>query len=105
MDGTAPQCYAESMAEPRIFLSYAHADRAIAERLRASLEKRACVVYDPAHNGTPVNGFEARVEEAASASDHFVLLFGKHRDRDRAQELEWQVALETSWEDPSKKMI
>jgi len=96
------------MDAPTLFLSYASADRGIAERLRTGLEKHGCLVYDPAANGrfqVPATASYADLEEAAKRSDQFVLLFGKHRDRDRLQEQEWQAALEASWDDASKKMI
>ncbi len=98
------------MDAPRIFLSYARADRDIAERLRMSLEAYGCIVHDPAAAGGDLGGSRASVpyddlEEAAQKSDQFVLLFGEHRDRDVVQEQEWQAALEATWEDASKKMI
>jgi hypothetical protein len=89
---------------PNLFLSYAEADRKIGERLHASLERLGCTVHDPARAARTAD-FGTRVEQAVRGSDHFVLLFGRHRDSDRLQEQEWQVALEESWEHPDKGMI
>jgi len=88
-----------------LFLSFAHSDMELAERLHHHLELAGFAVQttpDSVRDGRPLG---REIERAMKSSDGIVLLVAGERPKDRRQDLEWQLALEAKWEDEAKPLI
>ena len=99
------------LAPMRVFLSYSHADKSFAAKLRRRLEENGLSFNDPgspfrAPTGSQVVGtsWRRRVEEAIRSSDAVLLLLSPRQKADELQQLTWMLALEAAWAD-SKPLV
>jgi hypothetical protein len=86
------------------FLSYAAADRKVAEKLKDELEKAGLSVW----SDTDIVAGERwrdRIESAIKSASEILVLIGPKNGDDPGQQFTWQVALETVWQDPGKRLI
>jgi hypothetical protein len=87
----------------QVFLSYSHADKSLAARLRRSLEEKGLSFNDPGANvGDP---WRQQLEGAIRSSDAILLLLSSRPRVDEQQQLTWRLALEAVWADPAKRLI
>jgi hypothetical protein len=89
----------------RVFLSYSHADKTLAARLRRGLEERGLSFSDPSEGMEAGTSWRQRVKEAIDSSDAILLLLGSHQKADERQQLTWMLALEAVWADSAKRLI
>src|SRR5947199_10824881 len=86
------------------FLSYASADRKVAEKLRVELGKAGIAVW----SDTDIVAGERwrdRIEDAIRSASAILVLIGPKNGDDPEQQFTWQMALETVWKDPNKRLI
>ncbi|PYQ58615.1 MAG: hypothetical protein DMF53_20120 [Acidobacteria bacterium] len=86
------------------FLSYASADRKVAEKLRDELGKAGIAVW----SDTDIVAGERwrdRIEDAIRSASAILVLIGPKNGDDPEQQFTWQMALETVWKDPNKRLI
>jgi TIR domain len=87
----------------QVFLSYSHADKRLAIRLRRSLEASGLSFSDPGEDvGT---SWRQQVEKAIRSSDAVLLLLGSPQKADEPQQLTWRLVLEAVWADAAKPLI
>lgn len=86
------------------FLSYASANRKVAEKLREELGKAGITVW--ADTGIASGErWRDRIEDAIRSASAILVLIGPKNGDDPEQQFTWQVALETVWQDPGKRLI
>jgi len=88
-----------------VFLSYSHADKSLAARLRRGLEDEGIVFNDPGESSKTGTSWRQQVEEAIRSADAILLLLNSRSKVDEPQQLTWRMALEAVWKDPSKRWI
>lgn len=88
-----------------VFLSYSHADKSFAAKLRRALEEEGVVFNDPGESRVNGSPWRQQVEEAIRSADAILLLLGPRQKVDEPQQLTWRMALEAVWKDPSKRWI
>jgi TIR domain-containing protein len=86
------------------FLSYASADRKVAERLRDELGKAGIQVWSDTDT-TAGEKWRQRIEDAIKSASAILVLIGPKNGDDPEQQFTWQMALETVWQDPGKRLI
>jgi hypothetical protein len=89
----------------RVFFSHSHADRALAARLRRSLEEEGVTFNIVDEPPVPGNGWRSQVEEAINSADAILLLLSSPTKVDEPQRLSWMLALQSVWENPAKRWI
>jgi hypothetical protein len=106
-EGSPETCYTgkseRSLAPMRVFISYSHADKNIAAKLRRSLEERGLSFKDPGANGG--DSWRQQLEGAIRSADVILLLLSPRQRIDEQQQLTWRLALEAVWADPAKRLI
>lgn len=88
-----------------IFLSYASANRKVAEKLRDELGKAGIAVWSDANTLSTGERWRDRIEDAIRSASAILVLIGPKNGDDSEQQFTWQVALETVWQDPGKRLI
>lgn len=88
-----------------VFLSYSHADQALAARLRRALEKKGLSFNDPVETPATGTSWRQQVEEAIRSADAILLLLSSRKKVDEHQQITWMVALQAVWANPAKLMI
>ena len=88
-----------------VFLSYSHADKKVAERLREALEKRGLSVWSGAQGSHTPSDWRRRIEEAIHSAREILVLLGSRNGADEEQDFTWRTALEAVWGDPRKRLI
>jgi TIR domain-containing protein len=86
------------------FLSYASANRKVAEKLRDELGKAGIAVWSDAGISAGER-WRDRIEDAIRSASAILVLIGPKNGDDPEQQFTWQVALETVWQDPGKRLI
>jgi len=89
----------------KVFLSYSHADKTLAGKLRRSLEERGLSFNDPGESSTNGTSWRQQVEEAIESADAILLLLSPRKKADEQQQLTWRLALQNVWANPAKRMI
>lgn len=87
----------------QVFLSYSHADKSLAAKLRRSLEERGLSFNSPGANAG--DSWRQQLEGAIRTSDAILLLLSPRQRIDEQQQLTWRLALEAVWADPAKRLI
>jgi hypothetical protein len=87
-----------------VFLSYAAADKKVAEKLKGELGKSGLSVWSDS-DMTAGTEWRLRIEDAVRSASHILLLVGPKNGDDPWQQLTWRVALEAVWKSPSKRLI
>lgn len=88
----------------RVFLSYSHADKSFASKLRRRLEESGLSFNDPSESPAEGISWRQQVEAAIRSSDAVLLLLSFRQKADESQQLTWMLALEAAWAD-SKPLI
>jgi hypothetical protein len=88
-----------------VFLSYSHADRGLAARLRRSLEAKGLIFNDPSEGPDNGTSWGQRVEEAIRSAEAILLLLGPRKKIDEPQQRTWMLALQAVWKDPAKHWL
>jgi hypothetical protein len=86
------------------FLSYAAADRKVAERLKNELGKSGLSIWSNTDT-TAGEDWRRRIEEAIQSASEILVLVGPKNGEDPWQQLTWRAALEAVWQDPGKRLI
>jgi hypothetical protein len=86
------------------FLSYASADRKVAEKLKDELGKAGIQVWSDTSTTTGED-WRRRIEDAIQSANEILVLVGPKNGDDPQQQLTWRAALEAVWQDPSKRLI
>jgi TIR domain len=86
------------------FLSYAAADRKVAERLKDELGKSGLSVWSDT-DVTVGQEWRRRIEDAIQSASEILVLVGPKNGDDPWQQLTWRAALEAVWQDPNKRLI
>jgi hypothetical protein len=89
----------------QVFLSYSHADKGLATRLRQSLEESGLSFSAPSEAQEAGVSWRQQLEKAIRSSDAILLLLGSPQRADEWQQLTWRLALEAAWEDSTKPLI
>lgn len=87
------------------FLSYSSADRKMAEKLRDELGKAGIAVWSDTDSLAAGERWRDRIEDAIRSASAILVLIGPKNGDDPEQQFTWQVALETVWQDPGKRLI
>jgi hypothetical protein len=85
------------------FLSYSHANRAFADKLREELARLGMNIWTD--NGEPGASWPERLKEAIKSASDLLLVIGPRDGRDEDQAFTWQLVLEAAWSDKSKRLI
>jgi hypothetical protein len=88
-----------------VFLSYSHADRGLAAELRRSLEAKGLLFNQPTYSPEAGTSWRHQAEKAIRSADAILLLLSPDQKADEPQQLTWRLALESVWEDPTKRWI
>ena len=88
----------------KIFLSYASADKKLAERLKEELVKSGLSVWSDS-DMTAGEDRRRRIEGAIRSASEILVLVGPKNVDDPWQQLTWRAALEAVWQDPDKRLI
>lgn len=88
----------------RVFLSYSHADKGLATKLRRRLEENGLSFNAPSESRGADSSWRRQLEEAIQSSDAVLLLLGSPQKADEPQQLTWRLALEAAWAD-SKLLV
>ncbi|HEX6901978.1 MAG TPA: toll/interleukin-1 receptor domain-containing protein [Thermoanaerobaculia bacterium] len=88
----------------RVFLSYSHADKSFAIKLRRRFEENGLSFNDPSESPAAGTSWRRQVEEAIRSSEAVLLLLSPRQKADESQQLTWMLALEAAWAD-SKPLI
>jgi hypothetical protein len=88
----------------QVFVSYAGADRALGEKLKAALQAHGIAVWSD-NQIQPSQNWAERIEHAVRQADANVLLITPQNTPDQQQSRTWQAALEAVWSDDSKRLI
>jgi|SRR5712692_7515238 len=89
----------------RVFLSFSHQDRGLAEKLIEELHAQGISTVSSTENLEMGVDWQREIERAVKAADAVVVLVDSKHAPDRHQQFEWSAALEAEWEDPSKRLI
>jgi hypothetical protein len=87
------------------FLSYSSADKKLAKRLREELTKDGLSVWWDDDSIKSGEAWRRQIREAIRSSDYILVLAGPRDRVDEAQDFTWRVAIETVWQDPSKRLV
>jgi hypothetical protein len=87
-----------------VFLSYASVDRKLAEKLKEELGKSGLSVWSDTDLAAGEE-WRHRLEEAIHSASEILVLVGPKNGDDPWQQLTWRAALESVWQDPSKRLI
>lgn len=82
-----------TIAEPRVFISFAGPDRESARRLRHDLAERGIAAFFASEDLPPGGNIPAILSEQLAESDYFVLLVSAASMRRPWVEVEWSAAL------------
>jgi len=88
-----------------VFLSYSHADRSLAARLRRGLEAQGLVFNEPSESPGAGTSWRQQVEQAIRSADAILLLLSPSQKVDAPQQLTWRLALQAVWDNPSKRWL
>lgn len=88
----------------KVFLSYASADKKLAEGLKDELGKSGLTVWSDS-DLTAGAEWRHRIEEAIHSAGEILVLVSPKSDTDKTQQLTWRIALEAVWQDPGKRLI
>jgi hypothetical protein len=87
-----------------VFISYAHRDRGLAEKLIKKLQAHD-ISISAAENLEVGEHWQMEIEQAVKSADAVIVLVDPKREPDSHQQFEWSAALEAEWEDSSKRLI
>jgi len=88
----------------KTFISYASADKKVAERLRDELVKSGLSVWSDS-DMTAGEDRRQRIESAIRSASEILVLVGPKYVDDPWQQFTWRAALEAVWQDPDKRLI
>ncbi|HEY4591855.1 MAG TPA: toll/interleukin-1 receptor domain-containing protein, partial [Thermoanaerobaculia bacterium] len=86
-----------------VFLSYASADRELADKLCEELVQQGISVWSEA--GELGTERSRQIEAAIRSADDILVLVGSQSADDAEQQFTWRLALEAVWQNPRKRMI
>jgi hypothetical protein len=88
------------------FLSYATADRKVAEKLREELERQGVpLLWWDDSTLAPGSRWRDTIEDAIRSANAILVLAGPRSEPDEWQQFTWRAALETVWEDSGKRIV
>ena len=94
---------------PKLFLSYSHSDDAVeefAKRLAKSLGERNCITVTDESLAQAGTSWQETLERAIQSSTSIVFIIDHYaKNASQRVQREWEVALESAWDEPSKKLI
>jgi hypothetical protein len=88
-----------------VFLSFAHSDSDLAERLRRELEAAGISISTDRELMQRGDRWQAKIEAAIRSADAVLLLIHARPKPDAAQDFAWRATLEAVWENPDKRLI
>ncbi|MGE0820484.1 MAG: toll/interleukin-1 receptor domain-containing protein [Candidatus Binatia bacterium] len=89
----------------RVFLSYSSQDHELAQKLNSELQAGGVATITADQISESGTEWQPRLEHAVREADAVIVVVSSKGDPDRAQQFEWRVALEETWEKPSKQLI
>ena len=93
------------MAAPKVFISYAHDSRPLAEELTQAFSNEGITVWADFKDLQPGDQWRIKLDRAIKASNLFLFLISPNIQMSPWQELESQTALAKAWTDSKTKVL
>jgi hypothetical protein len=93
------------MAKPRVFISYAHDTKPLAEELTQALLHRGIQTWVDFNNLKPGDECQLELDRAIKNAQSFLILVGPKSRGTPWQEAEWTALLTKAWADSEKRLL